>query len=284
MFYNFTFFCSSYLNSFLFDYSLFSSVDLFCILPDLFYFICTFLLLIFSLFCGSLFYFQKLFIKNVFYCSIWLVFLTIFLLKEQFNTSEVYFFNDLLQINEFVIIGKFFLLSFLFFFYLINFSSIIKDQVNSFEFCLLILYAVLGMFFLLESNDLVGVYLALELQALCFFVLAAFKRFNEFSLEAGLKYFFLGAFASCFLLLGLVFIYVSVGATNLNDLSLLFINSFFFDNSFLLLGFLFFSLGLFFKLGVVPFHSWLPDTYEGSLIAVTCLFSILPKITLTFFF
>ena len=284
MFYNFTFFCSGYMDSFLFDFSLLSSADLFCILPDFFYFICTFFLLIFSLFCGSSFYFQELFIKNVFYCSIWSVILTIFLLKEQFNMSEVCFFNDLLKINELVIIGKLFLLFFLFVFFFINFSSIVNDRVNSFEFCLLVLYAVLGMFFLLSSNDLIGVYLALELQGLCFFVLAAFKRFNEFSLEAGLKYFFLGAFASCFLLLGMVFIYVSVGATNLDDLSLLFVNSFFFDNSLLLLGFLFFSLGLFFKLGVVPFHSWLPDTYEGSLIAVTCLFSILPKITLTFFF
>ena len=76
--------------------------------------------------------------------------------------SEVCFFNDLLKINELVIIGKLFLLFFLFVFFFINFSSIVNDRVNSFEFCLLVLYAVLGMFFLLSSNDLIGVYLALE--------------------------------------------------------------------------------------------------------------------------
>jgi hypothetical protein len=91
MVYNFTFFCSGYIDSFLLDFSLLSSADLFCILPDFFYFICTFFLLIFSLFCGSSFYFQELFIKNVFYCSIWSVTLTTFVLKEQLNMSEVCF-------------------------------------------------------------------------------------------------------------------------------------------------------------------------------------------------
>ena len=105
---------------------------------------------------------------------------------------------------------------------LISLPYIRNYKVNSFEYFLLILLSVFGLMLLCSSFDLISVYLAIELQSLCLYVLAAFNRESAYSTEAGLKYFILGAFASGLLLFGISIIYGFTGTTNFEDLHMLF--------------------------------------------------------------
>lgn len=154
-------------------------------------------------------------------------------------------------------------------------------KILVFEYYVLILFAFLGLCGMVSSSDFLSIYLCLELQSLSFYILASLQRNSVFSTEAGLKYFLLGAISSSFLLFGISFIYGFSGTTNLEDLSLLFLGA---QTSstfiFIKLGLFFFSLGLIFKLGGVPFHMWLADVYEGAPTYVTVVFAVLPKIAI----
>jgi len=129
-------------------------------------------------------------------------------------------------------------------------------------------------------------YLSLELQSFCSYILAAFKRNSEFSSEAGLKYFILGAFSSGFLLFGCSLVYGFTGTTSYNNL---FLFSFNLNYSFLkmdafLLGVIFLTISFLFKVSAAPFHFWSPDIYEGSPTIVTTFFVVIPKIGMFVFF
>jgi NADH:ubiquinone oxidoreductase subunit 2 (subunit N) len=95
-------------------------------------------------------------------------------------------------------------------------------QINQFEYFILILCSILGLLFLTSSFDLLSLYLAIEMQSLCFYVLAAAKKDSSFSTEAGLKYFIIGSFSSGLLLLGISFLYGCTGTTHFDNFSLLF--------------------------------------------------------------
>ena len=156
-----------------------------------------------------------------------------------------------------------------------------SKKLNSFEYYLLILLAVLGLLFLVSSHDLILAYLAIELQSLSFYVLAAFKRDSAYSTEAGLKYFILGAFASGLILFGSSLIYGFTGTTNFEHLaSLLLGNSQVHLNgsTVLEIALVFLAAGFLFKLASAPFHSWVADVYEGAPTNSTAFFAIVPKI------
>lgn len=159
-----------------------------------------------------------------------------------------------------------------------------KEKINAFEYWVLSLLTIVAFSFLLQIFDLLGMYLVIELQSLSFYVLASFKRSSEFSTEAGLKYFVLGAFSSAFLLLGSSLIYGITGTTNFSDFNVLF-SGFLIENSFVLfgifLGLILLISALFFKLSAAPFHMWSPDVYEGSPTNTTAFFSLFPKIVVT---
>ena len=143
-------------------------------------------------------------------------------------------------------------------------------------------YLLLGMMTIISSNSLLTFYLGIELQSLCFYILVAFKPFNNYSTEASLKYFILGAFSSGLLLFGCSLIYGFTGTINFYDLEQLFYlsgipNSIY---SGTLLGIIFFVIGLLFKLAAAPFHVWAPDVYEGAPTIVTAVFAIVPKISI----
>jgi NADH-quinone oxidoreductase subunit N len=155
-------------------------------------------------------------------------------------------------------------------------------KINSFEYFILVLFATLGMICLVSSNDLLALYMSIELMSLSFYILAAYKRNSEFSGEAGLKYFILGAFSSGLLLFGISLCYGFPGLSNIEGWAgrLTGINCL--DNSItyngLLVGILFILVSLLFKLGAAPFHMWAPDVYEGAPTPVTAFFSIVPKL------
>jgi proton-translocating NADH-quinone oxidoreductase chain N len=165
---------------------------------------------------------------------------------------------------------------------LVSLDYLRLQQINSFEYGILISLATLGMILLVSSYDLISMYLAIELQSLCLYVLAALKRNSEFSTEAGLKYFILGAFSSGILLFGSSLVYGFTGMTNFEDLAKLFTAS----NSIesiqtagALIGLLLIAVGLLFKVYAVPFHVWVPDVYEGSPTIVTTYFAITPSLS-----
>ena len=176
---------------------------------------------------------------------------------------------------------------------------LVTQQINFFEYVIILLFAVLGLFLLCSANDLITAYLAIELQSLSFYVLAAFKKDSTYSVESGLKYFILGAFSSGLFLFGSSLIYGVSGSVNfedLKDLVLFEVNvnvfevfnlynsetmSFYFIyNDLILIGLVFIFVSLFFKLAVAPFHLWSPDVYEGSPSSSTLFFAIVPKISI----
>jgi NADH-quinone oxidoreductase subunit N len=151
--------------------------------------------------------------------------------------------------------------------------------IARFEFPVLVLLATTGMMVMVSANDLITLYLGLELQSLALYVIAAFDRDTERSTEAGLKYFVLGALASGMLLYGASLIYGFAGTTGFEGLAHLFgAAGGPLPSNGLVIGIVFVAVGLAFKVSAVPFHMWTPDVYEGAPTPVAAFFSIAPKI------
>jgi NADH-quinone oxidoreductase subunit N len=146
------------------------------------------------------------------------------------------------------------------------------------EFPVLILMAVSGMMVMVSANDLIVLYMGLELQSLSLYVLASSNRDSLRSSEAGLKYFVLGAIASGMLLYGSSLIYGFTGTTNFEHLALIFDHTGGRVSAGIILGMVMVIIGLCFKVSAVPFHMWTPDVYEGSPTIVTAFFAAVPKI------
>lgn len=151
---------------------------------------------------------------------------------------------------------------------------------------ILIILALLGITLLVSSNDLLALYLAMELQSLSFYTLATLKRDDESSTEAGLKYFILGALSSGIFLFGVSLIYGLTGLTNFDSLNLfifgigLYSDSSVYSITGLLIGIIFIGIAFLFKLAAAPFHMWVPDVYQGSPTSITALFAIVPKLAI----
>ncbi len=159
----------------------------------------------------------------------------------------------------------------------INFNE--QESIARFEYPVLILFATLGMFMMVSANDLISLYVGLELQSLALYVVAAFRRDSLKSSEAGLKYFVLGALSSGMLLYGCSLIYGFAGTTSFDGLATLFKGLGGTGPSVgLVVGLVFLIAGLAFKVSAVPFHMWTPDVYEGAPTPVTAFFAVAPKI------
>ena len=125
-----------------------------------------------------------------------------------------------------------------------------------------------------------SMYLGLELQSICLYILAAYRKYDIKSSESGVKYFIIGALSSGILLYGLSIIYAFTNATDFYEISKSINLSLENNENFLILniGFVLILCGLFFKIAVVPFHMWAPDVYEGSPTSITAYFTTVPKI------
>lgn len=130
------------------------------------------------------------------------------------------------------------------------------------EFILILWSCLIGMFFLASSNDLLLLFIGLEIITMSFYIMAAFLKKELFSIEAGLKYLIFGSLASAFLIYGISFVYAAAGTTSFSGVKSAFAGSP--DNIFMLLGLLFMISGVGFKVASVPFHLWVPDVYEGA--------------------
>jgi len=207
------------------------------------------------------------------------IFLTILLLINQ-PFANITFLQNLLVKDSLTLFVKITMLLSCVGCFLISFNYLKEEKIDSFEYNVLILLATLGMMLLVSSYDLISMYLAIELQSLSLYVLAAFQRNTEQSTEAGLKYFLLGAFSSGILLFGCSLIYGFTGSTNFGELLKLLSNVS--DKglpmSGIAIGLIFIITALLFKLAAAPFHMWAPDVYEGAPTSVTAFFVIVPKI------
>ncbi|MFB0921855.1 MAG: NADH-quinone oxidoreductase subunit NuoN [Alphaproteobacteria bacterium] len=153
----------------------------------------------------------------------------------------------------------------------------LREGITQFEFPILIMFAVLGMMMMVSANDLMTLYLGIELQSLALYVVAAIRRDNLRSSEAGLKYFVLGALSSGILLYGMSLVYGFAGTTNFTVLAEVFAADS--EPSIgVIVGIVFVAAGLAFKVSAVPFHMWTPDVYEGAPTPVTAFFAVAPKI------
>jgi NADH-quinone oxidoreductase subunit N len=147
-----------------------------------------------------------------------------------------------------------------------------------FEYSVLVLLAGIGMMLMVSANNLLSLYVALELQSLSLYVLAAIKRDNMPSAESGIKYFILGALSSGLLLFGISLVYGTMGTLDLDLIASTLMQN---QNELLVgavIGLVFIVTGLAFKISAVPFHMWTPDVYQGAPLAVTALFAIVPKV------
>ncbi|PCJ71209.1 MAG: NADH-quinone oxidoreductase subunit NuoN [Rhodobiaceae bacterium] len=151
-----------------------------------------------------------------------------------------------------------------------------RENLDRFEFPVLIVLATLGMLMMISANGLIALYMGLELQSLALYVVASFHRDSTRSTEAGLKYFVLGALSSGMLLYGSSLIYGFSGTTNFDVLSGVMATGG--VSIGLLFGLIFLLAGLAFKVSAVPFHMWTPDVYEGAPTPVTAFFAAAPKI------
>jgi NADH-quinone oxidoreductase subunit N len=161
---------------------------------------------------------------------------------------------------------------------LLSFDYLREACTLKFEYPVLALLATAGMLMMISANDLISLYLGLELQSLALYVMAAIRRDDLRSSEAGLKYFVLGALSSGMLLYGASLIYGFTGSTSFPTIAAAAGLAGAGQNIGLIIGLVFLLVGIAFKISAVPFHMWTPDVYEGAPTPVAAFFAAAPKV------
>jgi NADH-quinone oxidoreductase subunit N len=194
----------------------------------------------------------------------------------QSGVDNVSAFGGMFVADSFALYMKLLVLGGTFAALMLSLRPVGSDDVNKPEYSLLVLLAVVGMMLMISADDLLSLYMGIELQSLPLYVVAAMRTNSLRSSEAGLKYFLLGALSSGILLYGASLVYGVCGTTDFagiaaavsdGTLPVVFV-----------VGMVFMVSGLAFKISAAPFHMWTPDVYEGSPTTVTALFAIAPKV------
>ncbi len=149
-----------------------------------------------------------------------------------------------------------------------------QEHIEFIEFTPLILFATAGMMLMGSAESLMIIFLGLETMSIALYVMAGFRRFNRRSLEAALKYFLLGAFATGFLLYGIALLYGAVGSTNITRITEYLNQNAGHLNNLALVGLGLLIVGFGFKVALVPFHMWTPDVYQGAPIPITAYMAV----------
>jgi NADH-quinone oxidoreductase subunit N len=150
-------------------------------------------------------------------------------------------------------------------------------NISASEYYELLLFCTLGMMVMVAANDLVTIYIGLELMAISIYLMAGFQREHPRSSEASMKYFLLGAFASAILLYGMSFLYGVTGTTSLEGIASDFAGKAL-NPQLVTLSLVLITIGFAFKIAAVPFHMWTPDVYEGAPTPLTAFMSVGPKV------
>ena len=184
-------------------------------------------------------------------------------------------FGGMFITDQFAVFMKVMILIGSFFAVIMSAEYMKNEKIGRFEFPVLILFATVGMMMMVSANNLLALYLGLELQSLSLYVIAAFHRDSLRSTEAGLKYFVLGALSSGMLLYGMSISYGFTGTLSFDGLAASLAAG---VSPGVVIGLVFMIAGMAFKVSAVPFHMWTPDVYEGAPTPVTAFFSVAPKI------
>jgi NADH-quinone oxidoreductase subunit N len=160
---------------------------------------------------------------------------------------------------------------------LLSSSYLKREHLEGPEYFALLLCSATGMMLMTSANDLVTIFLSLEILSIALYVLAAFDRRRAASQESGLKYFLLGSFSSAVFLYGVALIYGSTGTTNLTGIADFLATTTLLHDGVLLLGIAFLIVGLGFKVAAAPFHMWTPDVYQGAPTPVTAFMAAATK-------
>ena len=238
-------------------------------LPEIFMSVICMALLIFGVFKGD---------KSTYLIS-WLVILSLVFTSILciFGPNDKIIFSNIFIVDDFSIFSKVLILIGAIAALAMSLNYIRNEGIEKFEYPILIMLSTLGMMMMVSANDLISLYVGLELQSLALYVLAAFKRDTLKSSEAGLKYFVLGALSSGMLLYGASLIYGFSGTTNFETIQAMFTSNN--EPSLgIIVGIVFIISAMAFKVSAVPFHMWTPDVYEGSTTSVTAFLSMAPKI------
>jgi len=241
-------------------------IDFQNIYPEIFLTLTLLFLLVLGVFLKNSF----LFIKKL---TILSLFLCVPIIYMNFD-NQILVFNNNYSINIFSNLLKIVILVSSAFSLIFTGQYLKRINLEKFEYMILILSSTLGMFIMVSTNNLIGLYLGIELQSLSLYVLSSVDRSSLKSSESGVKYFVLGALSSGLFLYGCSLVYGFTGSTNY----LIINENFSIDNIGLIFGLVFIIVGLAFKVSAVPFHMWTPDVYEGSPTSVTAFFSLAPKV------
>ncbi len=189
--------------------------------------------------------------------------------------TDVTLFNQMFKVDSFSLFFNIIFLVSTILVALLSINYLGKDDRKQGPYYLLILLATLGMMLMAAGNELIVVFLGLELMSLSLYVLAGYFRSNPVSSEAGMKYLLLGAFASAFFLYGIALIYGATGTTSIPAIAAQLTAE---SQSFMLLAGMFLLIvGFGFKVAIVPFHQWAPDVYEGAPTTIAAFISAGPK-------
>ena len=231
-------------------------------------------------------------------CSVFVLFITPFLKKDSY-VKIGYLTLFIIFISQFLIFKDIFYSQIIFngFFIVDSFGSFLKSLIligsgliiffyltvqnpkslRRPEFSIVFLISVVGMLLMISSNDLLSLFMSMELQSLSLYILVSFSREDFISSEAGVKYFIIGSLSTCIFLFGTSLIYGLVGSTSFNEISI-FMSDLYSTPTMLIVGLIFILVSLSLKISAAPFHMWTPDVYQGAPSIVTTLLSTLPKI------
>ena len=198
-----------------------------------------------------------------------------FILKDIFYFKEI--FNGFFIVDSFgsflkslILIGS----GLIIYFYL---TVTNPKSLQRPEFSILFLIAIIGMLLMISANDLLSLFMSMELQALSLYVLVSFSREDFESSEAGVKYFIIGSLSTCIFLFGTSLIYGLIGSTSFPEINQ-FMTIQYSTPTMLIVGLIFILVSLSLKISAAPFHMWTPDVYQGAPTIVTSLLSTLPKV------
>ncbi len=198
----------------------------------------------------------------------------LFLMAGQEITNEP-ILNEMFIQNNFTFFMKMLVVGGLITSLALSVQYLYQDNIIKFEYPILVLFSGVGMMLMISANDMLSLYMGLELQSLALYVLATIKRDHAKSAESGMKYFVLGAISSGMLLFGISLVYGFTGSTNFDVIGTTLATELSLGA---VIGFVFILSALAFKISAVPFHMWTPDVYEGAPTSVTALFALVPKV------
>ncbi|NCP62259.1 MAG: NADH-quinone oxidoreductase subunit N [Alphaproteobacteria bacterium] len=214
--------------------------------------------------------------EGVYYITFVGIGLALFMLYSSFG-NYAYSFNEMFKVTPFTQLMKGVVLLAVGAVFYMTFKHFPREQMNRFEYPVLVLISTVGMMIMISANDLISAFLGIEMQSLCLYIMVSIARDRPASGEAGIKYFVLGALATAFFLFGSGYLYGFTGTTEFNGMAAVLANTSELPVP-VGIAFMMILVAVGFKVSLAPFHMWTPDVYEGAPTPVTAFLAAAPKI------